>query len=375
MEYRQMCGTKVSLLGFGNMRLPEKDGKIDREKALAMLDKAISSGVNYLDTAYGYHQGDSEVFVGEAIRGRKREDLIIATKLPMWHVDSEEKVDALLKEQLQRLGTPYIDFYLLHAMGKASIEKMRQFKVLERLEKYKKDGTIRHLGFSFHDDYQYFEELVKTGAFEFAQIQFNYMDKDTQAGLKGMQLAGKQGMGIVIMEPVKGGTLANLPSDVTSVFKQSNSDSPARWALRYAASFPEVCVVLSGMSTMEQVEENLDTFNNFKALNAEETRLVEEVAKKISSRTRVPCTACGYCTTAKDGNTAVCPFGVNIPRNFRVFNNYAMYENKGDLMWNYKEIPEAQRANKCTKCGRCELLCPQKIRIPDELSALEKLAA
>jgi predicted aldo/keto reductase-like oxidoreductase len=364
MDYRIMekLGVSPSLLGFGCMRLPQKDGKIDQALAESMVDKAIAEGVNYVDTAYPYHNGESEPFVGRVIKKYDRKKLFIATKLPMWKLEKEEDVEHIFAEQLQRLDTPYIDFYLLHAMNGERIETMEKFHIIDKIRKFRDEGKIRFIGFSFHDKYEAFEKLVNMKIFDFCQIHLNYMDTEHQAGLKGAELARQAGMPLVIMEPVKGGSLASLPDEITAGFRQVDPNaSTASWALRFVGSVPGVKAILSGMTTMEQVEDNLKTFKSFKPLNDAEQKLIKETAEKIRSRIKVNCTACKYCMP--------CPQGVDIPRNFHILNDYSMYGNKGGALFSYfKDMDEKERASSCIKCGKCETLCPQGINIRDCLA-------
>ena len=368
MEHRtfEKLGVSPSLLGFGCMRFPKKqDETIDEAEAEKMIDKAMAAGVTYIDTAYPYHNGESEPFVGRVLKKYDRNSFFLATKLPVWLVEKKEDAGKFLQEQLERLDVEYVDFYLMHAMDKERWEKMKELGIPEELEKFKKEGKIRYLGFSFHDDYEVFEEILTSRKWDFCQIQYNYMNRNIQAGDKGYALTEKLGVPLVIMEPIKGGSLAQLPEEVCAPFKAARPDtSISSWALRWIASRPNVHVVLSGMSTMEQVEDNLKTFQNFEPLSEEEEKLVEEVSDAIRARTNNGCTGCAYCMP--------CPNGVNIPRNFRIWNDYAMYGNKESTKWNYNDLGESAQADQCVGCGQCEEVCPQKLSIREDL---EKVAA
>jgi len=364
MEMRKMekLGAEVSLLGFGCMRFPTNaEGKIDRELAEAMMDKAIAAGVNYIDTAYPYHGGESELFVGEVLKKYDRDSFYLATKLPLWAVHSLEDVDKLFNEQLSKLQTDYVDFYLMHAMNRDKWHNMLELGVVERLEELKAEGKIRYLGFSFHDSYEAFEEIINYRDWDFCQIQLNYMDVNDQAGMKGYKLAEEKQVPLVIMEPIKGGMLANYGGDIADIFHALDKDASfASFALRWVATLPNVKVVLSGMSTMEQVDDNLKTFGEFKPMSEEELATVDKVVDILNNRVQNGCTGCSYCMP--------CPAGVNIPRNFRIWNTYHMYQNYNTVKWNWEtEMPDNERANKCIECGKCEAICPQALNIREDL--------
>src|ERR1035437_92310 len=271
MEYRTMgkTGVDTSLLGFGCMRFPKlENGKINEPESEEMLDIAYKNGVNYFDTAYPYHDGDSEPFVGRMLNKYDRSSYYLATKLPCWEVHTIEDAHRLFESQLNRLDKNYIDFYLLHALGKESWERMLGLEVIEYCEQLKAQGRIRHFGFSFHDEYPVFEKIAAYRAWDFCQIQLNYMDVDEQAGMKGYLLAEKLGIPVIVMEPIKGSSLANFPEDITSVFhKIDPTASTASWALRWTASLPQVRLILSGMSSKKQVQDNLKTFSPFVPLD------------------------------------------------------------------------------------------------------------
>lgn len=365
MEYRKLekLNIETSLLGFGCMRFPTLEtGEINELEAEKMLDKAISSGVNYIDTAYPYHNGDSEPFVGRVLDKYPRDSYFLATKLPMWKVEKRENVEEIFNEQLQRLNKKYIDFYLLHAMNKSHFEKVKALGVLEVLENLRKEGKIRYIGFSFHDSYEVFEELINYYDWDFCQIQLNYIDTTEQAGLKGYGLAESKGIPLVIMEPIKGGTLAMLPDDVTEIFKtELPNASVASWALRWVGSLSNIKVILSGMSTYGQVLDNLETFNQFKPLTAVEYDCVEKAVKVLNKRTKNGCTNCKYCMP--------CPAGVDIPGNFWLWNNYYKYENLSYIRYKYNSLNTNNAlANACLKCGKCEDMCPQQIDIRNDLN-------
>ena len=369
MEYRNLerLGVSPSLLGFGCMRFPlNEDGSICEPEAEKMLDTAIEAGVTYIDTAYPYHNGDSEPFLGRVLKKYNRKDFFLATKLPIWNVKTLEDAKRLFQEQLDRLQVDYIDFYLLHCLDKEKWQTVLDLGLIPYFEEMKRQGKIRFFGFSFHDDYEVFETIATYRSWDFCQIQYNYIDTDIQAGDNGYALTEKLGIPLVIMEPVKGGSLAQLPEDVTEPFKNARPDSSiSSWALRWVASKPNVKVVLSGMSTMEQVEDNLHTFGNFEPLTQKESELVSQVAYAIKKRTKNGCTGCAYCMP--------CPFGVDIPKNFRIWNDLSMYGNKEKAKQAFfQELDISARADQCKKCGKCETVCPQSIAIRENLKAAAK---
>lgn len=363
MEKRRLekLGIEPSLLGYGCMRFPMKEDKtIDEEKAQALLDKAIAEGVTYIDTAYTYHNQESESFVGKALAKYPRDSYFLATKLPVWMVEKTEDVRRLFEEQLRRLQTDYVDFYLLHALNKERWEEIKRFNMIDELEKLRGEGKIRYIGFSFHDEYPVFEEIITYRAWDFCQIQLNYVDTVIQQGMKGYELAEQLGIPLVIMEPVKGGALAKLPDTMERIFRRVNPEkSIASWAFRYLGSLPHVKVILSGMTEMSQLEDNLKTFGSFEPLSPEEAEAVEEVTKIYRSRQKNECTACGYCMP--------CPFGVNIPGNFKIWNTGSIYEDLEGAKENYRNMEASKRADMCQECGACEPQCPQFITIIEDL--------
>ncbi len=367
-----MTGQKLSILGFGCMRLPIIGGKahvIDEAKAQAMVDYAIRNGVNYFDTAYVYHSevpfhaGMSEVFLGQALK-QERRNIHLATKLPSWFVESRADMDRFLDEQLERLQTDHIDFYLVHSLTGDLWKKLRPLGIIEFLEVALADGRIKHAGFSFHDEAPIFKQIVDAYDWSFCQIQYNFMDEDYQAGHAGLEYAASKGLGVIIMEPLRGGGLAaRVPEEVQAVWAKARvKRTPAEWALRFVWNRPEVSVVLSGMSEPEQMKENVRIASQGLAnsLTARELALIHEAKAIYKARTRVNCTSCGYCLP--------CPHGVNIPANFLQLNNLSIYRDRGAAEFFYFHIlKEEQRASHCEECGQCEELCPQHIPIRDML--------
>ena len=364
MEKRKMekLGIETSLLGFGCMRFPVlENGEINEPEAERMLDKAIAEGVNYIDTAYPYHEGKSEIVTGKILKKYDRDSFYLATKLPLWQINSLEDVDRIFGEQLTKLQTDYVDFYLMHAMNKERWDAMRKLGVVERLEQIKAEGRIRYLGFSFHDSYEAFEEIINAREWDFCEIQLNYMDVEEQAGLKGYELAASKNVPVIVMEPVKGGSLAAFAEDIMEKFRAADAQaSAASFALRWVGSLPGVKVILSGMSTMGQVEDNLKTFGCFKPLSGEEQKMMKEVRDTLKSRVQNGCTACRYCMP--------CPAGVDIPGCFGVWNTYHMYQNYNMVKRRWEdELGEQKQAKNCVKCGKCEHACPQKLSIRKDL--------
>ena len=375
MQYRKFGKTdwQASALGFGCMRLPILDGKssnIDQEKTTEMIRKAIEAGVNYFDTAYVYHDQMSEVALGKALEGGYRERVKIATKSPIWLIKEIADFDRLLDEQLKRLQTDTIDFYLLHALNRGSWTKIQQLDLLRRAEAAKADGRIRHLGFSFHDNLETFKQIVDGyDAWDFCQIQYNYMDTTVQAGTEGLKYAAAKGLAIIIMEPLLGGKLAlDLPATRPLWDSAAQKRKPADWALQWLWSQPEVSLVLSGMSTMEQTEENIRSANVSKLglLSAVDVELVAKVCEVVNGLSPIPCTRCEYCLP--------CPNGVNIPRNFDVYNRIAMYDVLDDCRFEYKRwIPDGEKAAVCIQCDECLSKCPQNIAISAWLPVVEEV--
>ncbi len=368
MEKRKMekIGVETSLLGYGCMRLPmTPEGKIDEVLAEQLLDRAIAGGVNYIDTAYYYSKSLSESFVGKILQKYDRSTLNVATKLPLWNLKELREVDEIFEEQLARLRTDYIDFYLMHSLSKERWDAMVELGVVKRLEELKEEGKIRYLGFSFHDSYEVFEEILCYRDWDFCQIQLNYMDTNVQAGLKGYELTVKKQIPLIIMEPVKGGSLAVFSKDIEEKFHAHDKDaSIASFALRWVGSLPNVKVILSGMSTLEQVEDNLKTFEQFQPLSEAELRTVQEVVATLNSRVKNGCTGCGYCMP--------CPFGVDIPGTFRLWNTYHMYQNYNMVKWGWEHKDEKALPKNCAKCGKCEQICPQGLRIREDLATAQE---
>ena len=371
-------GEKVSILGFGCMRLPIIDGNpknINEPLATEMLHYAIDHGVNYVDTAYPYHGavategGMSEIFVGRALKDSYRDQVFLSTKLPSWLIEKKEDLNYYLDEQLQRLQTDRIDFYLLHGLGQKTWKNLTNLDVLEFLDSAIDDGRIGYAGFSFHDELKLFKEVVDSYKWSFSQTQFNYMDQDFQAGKKGLEYAAAHDLGTVIMEPLRGGCLTNnVPPDIEEIWERAPvKRSLVEWALRFIWDQPEVNVVLSGMSATEHVKENIQIAEEGYAnsLTSEEKNLIQEVREAYQTRIHVGCTACGYCMP--------CPEGVDIPLNLNLLNDVHIYQNLAKPMGNYKFLTaKKQSAIYCTQCGECQVKCTQNIDIMEFLLETEE---
>jgi predicted aldo/keto reductase-like oxidoreductase len=372
MQYRDFgqLDFRPSALGFGAMRLPVHEGedgrpdfkRIDHGLASAMLYRAIDGGVNYVDTAWMYHEDSCEAWLGRALQGGWRERVKLATKMPVWNVEKPSDFDRILGIQLERLQTDSIDFYLLHSLDEAHWRCVVDQGQLASAERALADGRIGHLGFSFHGTYEDFESiLAATDLWEFVQIQYNYMDEDYQAGRRGLELAAGMGLGVIVMEPVRGGALArNLPPRVQAVWDEADVErSPAEWALQWVWSHAEVSFLLSGMSTMEHVEQNLRFADRARPglLTADELALVGRVRDLYRELSPIPCTACRYCMP--------CPQGVAIPDVFELYNDAHMYDNLPRQQMAYRVFfSDGERADGCTACGDCVEKCPQGIDVP-----------
>ena len=362
MKYRKFgnLGFEVSALGFGTMRFPltpgsTGDADVDEQQAIDMMRKAIDGGVNYIDTAYIYHSGNSEKVIAKALRDGYREKVRLADKSPVWMIKSPDDFDRLLKTQLERLETEYIDLYMLHSITRDSWQDILRFGLLEKMEQKKAQGVIGHIGFSFHDDYDVFvKTLDGYDKWEYCMLQMNYAGLEHQATLKGLQLAASRGLGIIVMEPLLGGKLVNLPPAAAA--ELSGEKSPAEWALDYLWGLPEVGVVVSGMSSEEQVAQNLEyaARSSVGMLSDSEIAMLMRVAEKYRDNTLIPCTECGYCLP--------CPAGIRIPSILEAYNRRFTLGFEHAL----NKYQESQvSAKECTACGECEQNCPQHIKVSE----------
>jgi uncharacterized protein len=369
MLYRKFGsdGWEASILGVGCMRLPTSDGipisvNIVEDEAIAMIRHAIDEGVNYLDTAYTYHEGRSEVVLGQALRDGYREKVRIATKSPVWMVEKADDFERFLEEQLERLQVGPIDYYLFHGLSKKRWDTLLEQGLLARAEAAIDDGRILRIGFSFHDAYGAFQEIIDGyDGWSMCQIQYNYMDTENQAGTKGLRYAAARGIPVVVMEPLLGGNLARPPQDIQDIFDSYPARrTPAAWALRWVWDQPEVAVVLSGMRSMQELEENMLTANGSteRALQEEDRSLIMQVRETFESKAAIPCTGCGYCMP--------CPQGVDIPANFGLYNNGIIYDDLLVSRFRYfRFFGDTDKASACTGCEECEEKCPQDIAISE----------
>lgn len=365
-------------MGFGMMRLPQTDkndfSNVDQEQVNKMADKFIEAGYTYFDTAYPYHDGNSEVALRKAVVERyPRDSFVIADKLPLFAITKEEQLEPIFQEQLERCGVDYFDYYLLHNASGFSEAGFIGVNSFEFAIQKKKEGKIKHLGLSSHANAEYIENLLKKyPEMEFIQLQINYLDWENEGveARKCYEVARKYELPIVIMEPLKGGFLANLPEEAQKLMEQYNDDKPVAWALKYDASLEGVFMVLSGASSLEQMEENIEIFENFEPITEEQQEIIDKVVKIINSQITVPCTKCKYCINA-------CPKNINIPKLFDWYNNQKIenvdiFTAVGNAYVNYSKIEGNGIASDCISCGLCEKECPQHIKIPEVMKDVKE---
>jgi predicted aldo/keto reductase-like oxidoreductase len=376
MKYRKLgkLDWNVSVLGFGAMRLPLADKEtqqVDEPEATKMVRYAIDRGVNYVDTAYPYHQGKGEGILGRALKEGYREKVKVTTKMPVWLIEKAEDFDRYIDEQLERLQMEKLDFYFLHGLTGERWAKVRDLGVLRWAEKAMAAGRFDCLGFSFHDNFEAFKQIVDAyDNWTSAQVQYNYMDVDNQAGRRGVEYAAGKGLAVIVMEPIRGGQLANPRGPVAEVWEHAaRKRSPAAWALSWVWNQPEISAVLSGMSTMDQVVENVALAGKARPgmLNAEDLKLIDRAREAYKGLAPIPCTGCKYCMP--------CDTGVEIPRIFEMYNEAMIYEDPREARWMYGRLKEEQRANACIQCGECAEACPQKIDIPAWLEKVHPFLA
>ena len=358
-----------SLLGFGCMRFPtlSKDKPdIDEVLAQKMIDYAYEHGVNYFDTAYPYHHGLSEIFIGKALKKYPRESFNLASKMPSWLIKSKEDAIRIFNEQLEKCQVEYFDYYLCHALSKEHFKAYLLPGVMDFLYQMKKEGKIRHLGFSFHDTPDVLDEIIHTFEWDFVQLQLNYLDWSFINADKMYEIVEAYGAPCIVMEPVRGGTLANLSNEAQQIFRKSNPHvSVASWAIRYAATKANVITVLSGMSNFEQTKDNINTLTDFKPISEEEQKVIDQALEVYLESKTIPCTSCNYCMP--------CPHGVEIPKNFKNYNKFSISKNKHSFIDEYEHSLEFSNADFCISCGECVELCPQHIEIPDRMNELSSL--
>ena len=367
MIYNNFKGKSISALGFGTMRLPTVDGdnaKIDQAKVNEMFDYAIAHGVNYFDTAWGYHSGMSEISVGEALKRHKRDEFYLATKFPGYDVSNMGKAPEIFARQLEKCQVEYFDFYLVHNVCEANIEYYLdpKYKTVEYLLEEKKNGRIKHLGFSTHATFENFKRFLDMygEVMEFCQIQLNYLDYEFQDAKAKIEYLRELNIPVWVMEPVRGGRLANLSeSELNDLHKIRDDESAPALAFRFVQSIPEVTVTLSGMSNFEQVKENIETYKESKPFNADEMQKILSLGKKMTEC--VPCTSCRYCTE-------YCPQGLDIPKLIALYNEQVFSGGGFIVSMSLGSLPEEKRPSACIGCGACQAVCPQNIKIPEILS-------
>ncbi len=354
----------LSLLGFGAMRLPVgAGGKVDFAGAQKMLDLAFLAGVNYYDTAYVYHNGESELFLKEALVSRyPRESFYIADKLPVWTCKSESDAARIFSEQQKRLGTEYIDFYLLHSLNEDNWQASIRSNALKLLDGYKQTGLIGRLGFSYHGDWKTFIKILDAYSWDFVQLQFNYIDYIKQDARSYYKELEERGIPCVVMEPLRGGFLTRLPEEVLAAMGEPDNSRSAEYAFRWVAGFKNIAVILSGMSDLRQTDENIKLFDNIAPLSKRELDKLAKARAAVLNIHTIPCTMCGYCMD--------CPQCVNIAEIFSIYNDFKLYRNTFRFLKSYDEFGEKPRA-KCTGCGMCKPRCPQGIDIPEWLAKIE----
>ena len=376
MQYRliEKTGDELSPIGFGAMRLPLKNGKVNRELAKKQIYHAIDSGINFIDTAYLY--GDSETFLGEVLQGEYKDKVKLCTKLPSINVRKYEDMENILDEQLKRLQRDSIDYYLIHAVDLKTINRLLKKDLLKFISKAKADGKIKHVGFSYHGPKEEFEIVLDGYDWDVVMIQYNYFDENIQASIEGIEHAASRGMGIFVMEPLKGGILAGkMPHEAEEIFRNANPDkSNAQWALEWVLNNRNITSVLSGMNSIEQIDENIAIAEKTTpmSLSLEEMETIEYVKRVLRNSLKINCSTCGYCMP--------CPRGVNIPECMKIYNEKYLFEHKG--LFNQSRIDYFQyvggimgnegNAGKCNGCGKCLRKCPQKLNIIEELKKVKK---
>ena len=364
-RYNKRLKIELPLLAFGAMRLPKSGEDIDFDTAKKMVDYAMENGLNYFDTAYPYHNGKSETFLGEALSGYDRSSYFLTDKLPIYNIKNHEDAEKYFDEQLEKCKTRYFDFYLLHAMNKERVKIMEDFNLYDFLLKKKAEGKIRYIGFSFHDDSDTLELLVSKYKWDFVQLQINYYDWNEFNAKEQYEILESHSLPCFVMEPVRGGFLSSLAAQAKKHMTDFNKDaSISSWAIRWVASLPNVAVVLSGMSDMKQLKDNINTMSSFKPVSEDEINVIDKVVKELGRIKPIPCTGCKYCMP--------CPSGVNIPDIFAVYNNYKKTENKELFKNSYLiNMKDTSRAHNCINCKACVSVCPQHIDIPKELKTVD----
>lgn len=369
IDKRRFKDTEISLLGLGTMRLPcktplkrESNPLIDYKKGQELVDYAYNHGVNYYDTAYMYHVGKSEKFIGTALKKYPRESYFLADKLPIWLCPKKSDMEKVFAKQLERTGADYFDFYLLHSLDKSNFDKCEKFGAYEFVQKKREEGKIKNIGFSFHGTIEDLKRIVAAHKWDFAQIQMNYLDWKNQDAKTQYEILTEAGIPIIVMEPVRGGKLAEVDSDIADMFKKARPDkSIASWAISFVACHSNVLTILSGMNSLEQLEDNISTLTDFSPFSESEYKICENACAMLNKSDVIPCTGCDYC--------ADCPQGVKISSIFDVYNKFKKNEiSKDEVIAQYGKIDV--NASACVNCGKCATHCPQSINIPDKMNNL-----
>lgn len=360
-------GCEISRLGYGGMRFPKNGDEVDVEEAVKLLRKAYDMGVNYFDTAVVYHKGESEKIFGKAFEIYDRSSYYLADKMSIWVCKDEQEMKDLFERQLKTLKTDYIDFYLVHSLNRNHYQKVKEFHCVEFLQEMKRQGKIKHLGFSFHDTYPVFTQILDDYDWDFVQIQLNYLDWQNQGAEQLYRELEKRNLPCMVMEPVRGGYLATLDEQRAKPFLEMEPNrSIASWAIRWVESLPQVTVVLSGMSDMAQLEDNVAMMTNFEPMNEKELEAVAKVVEEIRKVNDIPCTGCRYCMD--------CPMGVDIPEIFAIYSRMKIFGKDKSFVEDYKEVMEnGNGAEHCVGCQQCMNHCPQSIEIPDKLAMIHRL--
>ena len=362
-------GKEISRLGYGGMRFPKNGDEVDMDAAVQLLRKAYEMGINYFDTAMVYHKGESEKIFGKAFEPYPRDSYLIADKMSIWLCSDEEDMKARFYNQLKTLKTDYIDFYLVHSLNRNHYKKVKDLHCVEFLQQMKQEGKIKHLGFSFHDTYQVFTQILNDYTWDFVQIQLNYLDWHNQGAEQLSRELERRNLPVMVMEPVRGGYLATIDSERAKPFLELEPQrSIASWAIRWVESLPQVAVVLSGMSDLQQLEDNVATMTNFEPMNEQELAAIDRVVEEIRKVNEIPCTGCRYCMD--------CPMGVDIPEIFSIYSQYKIFGKEKAFVQDYEEVVEhGNGAEHCVRCMACTTKCPQMIAIPDKLEMIAKLYA
>ena len=360
-------GEEISRLGFGGMRFPKNGEEVDVDAAVSLLRKAYDMGINYFDTAVVYHKGESEKIFGKAFEIYDRSTYYLADKMSIWVCEDEQAMKDLFERQLKTLKTDYIDFYLVHSLNRNHYKKVKEFHCVEFLQEMKRQGKIKHLGFSFHDTYPVFTQILDDYDWDFVQIQLNYLDWQNQGAEQLYRELEKRNLPCMVMEPVRGGYLATLDEQRAKPFLEMEPNrSIASWAIRWVESLPQVTVVLSGMSDMAQLEDNVAMMTNFEPMNEKELEAVAKVVEEIRKVNDIPCTGCRYCMD--------CPMGVDIPEIFAIYSRLKIFGKDKSFVEDYKEVMEnGNGAEHCVGCQQCMNHCPQSIEIPDKLAMIHRL--